>query len=167
MWKTAHLSQVTLGKIKIVALINHGTDNFGSFFDFVNVPSNFGIGFADVVLVIVPGSHIHSPLFVTCLPVVSFSESLFDLTLWSFLGFLAELVKKHECFILKVEIENPIVARTKFPDIFNEMFGYICPEPCSIFLQKFNVKGNLLVLDAGIFALNCFLLEIVKKFPEL
>lgn len=104
---------------------------------------------------------------MACFPVVSFNKSLLDLSLWSFLRFLSELVKEYEGFILKVKIENSIIARSQFPDIFNEMFCYICSESRSVLLQKFNVQGNLLVLDSSILVLASLLLQIVKKFPKL
>ena len=47
------------------------------------------------------------------------------------------------------------------------MFRYICSKPCAILLQKLNVKRYLLMLYSGIFIFAGFLLQVIKKLPEL
>jgi hypothetical protein len=63
MWKTTKICEVTLRKSQIMAPLNHSTDDLGNGLYFVEVLSDFGIGFSDMVFVIIPACHIDLPPF--------------------------------------------------------------------------------------------------------
>ena len=60
---------------------------------------------------------------------------LLDFTRWCFPGLFSEMMKKHEGIIFEIEKQNPIISRSKLPNIIFKMFGDVTGKSCSILLQ--------------------------------
>lgn len=78
-----------------------------------------------------------------------------------------KLVEKNNSVFSEVKIENPVVSGTKFPYVLDDVPGDVLPKPCPVLLEKLDVEGNLIVLDAGIFACYRFLLQVIEKLLRL
>ena len=66
-------------------------------------------------------------------------------------------MQKHECVILVIEVQYPVIAGAQFPDIIIQMFGDILGEACAVVLQELDMQCYLLVLNARIFVRRGFL----------
>lgn len=102
MRKTTEVGKITLGKLKIMPALNHGANDLGDSFNFVQVLTDFRICFSDVVFIVSPSCHIVSPLSGN--PIVALCFCFVYFAARCFLRFLAELVEKNVGIILMVEI---------------------------------------------------------------
>ena len=75
-------------------------------------------------------------------------------------------MEQYECIILEIEVENPIVTRSQFPDLISEILRNLIAQMCPVILQKLDVEDNLLMLYAGILARDTLLLEVIKEIPQ-
>ena len=77
MRETTEVCEIPLRKIEVVAAFNHCSNNLRNGFNFINVFSNYRIGFSDMVFIIIPICHAVSPLSGN--PVISLCNEYHDL----------------------------------------------------------------------------------------
>ena len=53
MWKTAQFGKIALREREVMTALYHSSNNVGNGFSFVNVLSNFGIGFSYMLFILV------------------------------------------------------------------------------------------------------------------
>jgi hypothetical protein len=87
MWKTAQFGKIALREREVMTALYHSSNNVGNGFSFVNVLSNFGIGFSYMLFILFPSRHTVSLLSDN--PIVPFRFC-----------FLAELMKENKRVML-------------------------------------------------------------------
>ena len=65
-------------------------------------------------------------------------------------------MQQYKFILLPAKVKHPIVSRPQFPDILDQMFRDILRQAGPIILQQLDIKRDLLVLDAGVFAGRTF-----------
>ena len=159
--KTTEIGKITLGKLKIMPALNHGSNDLGDGFNFVKVFPDFRICFSNVVFIVSPSCHIVSPLSGN--PIVALRFCFINFATRCFLRFLAELVEKDVGIILMAEVQHPIIPRTRFPYVIFQMPGNVFAQTGTMILKQLYVLGDLFVLDSGVLICYGFLLCMMFK----
>ena len=129
-------------------------------FRFPDILCNFRVSSCHMLLIIVPGPHIHSPFLASQshvpLLLVQFHAAVF-------LRSLPKLVQQHKPITPPTEVEYPVISRTQLPDAIHQMLRHILGKPCSVVLQQLDIQHDLFILYSRILIGCAFLSAALPK----